>query len=155
MTVLGVGKEGSEPLKTRRDAAHSTAPADADVAIFNAAAVKEELTQAALAARIDRGAPALTAIIEDVSRLANLTRTPARGRNETALRERHAARHEFLIKRLHDCTQQAVAGDPVACYRLRNTIEILAASTRRAVVVLGESPANAVAPGAAVRSRAA
>jgi hypothetical protein len=72
---------------------------------------------------------------------------------------------------LREYRQQADAGDPVACYRLRNTIDILAVSTRRAVIVLGESRASSGAvsrntrrtaalggdktPGKAARSRAA
>jgi hypothetical protein len=108
-------------------------------AVFDKAALEHELAEAALVARLDRGAPVLASIIEDVSRLALLTRTAARGRMETASRERHAARFRFLMERMEEYRRQARSGDPVACYRVRNTIEILATSTRRAVIALSES----------------
>jgi hypothetical protein len=39
-------------------------------AVFNKDAVSQELREAALVARLDRHAPALTSIVEDVSKLA-------------------------------------------------------------------------------------
>jgi len=136
--------------------------------VFDAGAVKRELREAALAAHLDRHAPTLASIVEDTSKLAAIMRAPANGRNEAALRERQRARCGFVLERLRECLRQAAAGDPVACYRLRNTIEILAVCMRRAVVVLGESRASAggpprrhappggnKTPGNAARSRAA
>jgi len=139
-----------------------------EAAVFDQAAVARELREAALVAQLDESAPALTSIVEDVSKLEAIVQAPAGGRNEEALRERQRARCAFVMERLREYRQQGAAGDPVACYRLRNTIDILAVCTRRAVIVLGESRANSngqlrrhaapgghETPGKAARSRAA
>ena len=73
-----------------------------------------------------------------------------------AIRNAHTVRLRFSMERLRDYRALTQAGDDAARHRLRNTIEILAASLRRAVALSGEGPQTVEeAPGEAVRSRAA
>lgn len=127
-------------------------PRTAHPQAFDAAALATEL--AAMATLANMHAPA--SLASDLSAFAGITGETAPDRPGAALRHAHTVRLRFSIERLRDYRTLTQAGDDAARHRLRNTIEILAASLRRAVALSGEGPQTAEdAPGEAVRSRAA
>lgn len=128
------------------------APRIAHPQAFDAAALTAELAAMATLARMQQPA----SLAGDLSTFAGITGDTAPDRPGAALRHAHTVRLRFSMERLRDYRALTQAGDDAARHRLRNTIEILAASLRRAVAMSGEgSQASADAPGEAIRSRAA